>query len=219
MDWKYKHFEREAVFPARRELVAEAARTFLAESLGWKMSDTADGFEATGHSGGHAAIAKFRIELAPAGTKVAVALLVERASPLGFMLADVGSYYDRQIRHWLDGIQACVNQKLAPAGQPEAAAAVQQAVAKARRGPALFIGCVLAFFLFVALIYVIAALIGLMTGHLYIPGRGGGDVTLHGPWARIVSALMLAGLAWLVFRVFKSRKPNRGSGWLPGPSK
>src|SRR2546426_4673864 len=83
MDWKNKHFDREAVFQARRDLVFEAARSFAAESLvGWQITDTAEGFEARGLSASHEATAKFQIEPAPGGTKVAVKLLVERASPL-----------------------------------------------------------------------------------------------------------------------------------------
>ncbi len=38
MDWKYKHFHQERVFPAPREFVFEAARTFMAESLGWQIT-------------------------------------------------------------------------------------------------------------------------------------------------------------------------------------
>jgi hypothetical protein len=34
MDWKYKHFHQERDFPASRDLVFEAARTFMAESVG-----------------------------------------------------------------------------------------------------------------------------------------------------------------------------------------
>ena len=90
MDWKYKHFTQEAVFQAEREPVVEAARAFAAEALaGWKISDTADGFEARGRSAGHETTAKVQIEPAPGGTKVAVTLLVERASALGFMLVDI----------------------------------------------------------------------------------------------------------------------------------
>src|SRR6201986_5542375 len=105
MDWKNKQLDREAVFQAQPDLVFEAARSFVAESLvGWQITDTADGFEARGSSASHAATAKFRIEAAPFGTKVAVTLLVERAGLLGLLLFDIGGYYDGQIRKWLEGI-------------------------------------------------------------------------------------------------------------------
>ena len=81
----------------------------MAESLGWQIADTpdgfTDGFTAEGYSFSHRAIAKLRIQSAAGGTKVAVELLVERASSLGFIFVDVGGYYNIQIRKWLDGSQ------------------------------------------------------------------------------------------------------------------
>ena len=118
MDWKYKHFHQERVFPASPDVVTEAARSFMAESLGWQITDTSEGFTAQGSSFSHRAIAHLRIQTAAgaasleSGTRVAVELLVERAGWRGFMLFDVGGYYNIQIRHWLDGIQSSVHQKL-----------------------------------------------------------------------------------------------------------
>ena len=43
MDWKYKHFYQERTFPSERDLVIEATRAFMTESLGWKITDTPDG--------------------------------------------------------------------------------------------------------------------------------------------------------------------------------
>ena len=111
MDLKHKHFSQERVFPVPRDLVFDAARTFMSESLGWQITDTPAGFTAEGDSFAHHAIAHFRIQTTADGTKVAVELLVERASPLGFMLVDVGGYYNIQIRKWLDGTQGAINQK------------------------------------------------------------------------------------------------------------
>jgi len=127
MDWKYKHFHQERVFAAPRDLVTEAARTFMTESLGWRItdfglggdsgrdvrapSDTMDGFTAEGYSFSHRAIANLHIQTTAGGassengTRVAIELLVERASSWGFMLFDVGGYYNIQIRKCLDGIQ------------------------------------------------------------------------------------------------------------------
>jgi hypothetical protein len=103
MDWKYKHFNQEAVFKALPENVLEAARAVLTESLGG-IENTADGFIAQGYSAWHAAIATFRIAPAPEGTKVAIELLVERAALRGYMLVDIGSYYNGQIDKWFSGI-------------------------------------------------------------------------------------------------------------------
>ena len=103
MDWKYKHFNQEAIFKASRQSVLEAARAVVAESLGG-IEDTTDGFVARGYSAWHAARATFRITPTPNGTKVAVALLVERAAMRGYMLFDVGGYYNGQIDKWFSGI-------------------------------------------------------------------------------------------------------------------
>lgn len=118
MDWKYKHFHQERVFPAAPDVVLEAARAFMGESLGWRITDTPDGFSAQGYSSSHGAIANLQFQStaggasSESGTKVAVELLVERAGWRGFMLFDVGGYYNIQVRKWLDGIQWSLHQKL-----------------------------------------------------------------------------------------------------------
>jgi hypothetical protein len=103
MDWTYKHFTQEAVFGALRESVLEAARAVVAESFG-PVEDSPDGFVARGRSGWHSATATFRIEPAQNGTKVAIELLVARATLRGFMLVDIGGFYDGQLRRWLSDI-------------------------------------------------------------------------------------------------------------------
>lgn len=103
MDWKYKHFNREAVFKASRQSVLEAARAVVAESLGG-IEDTTDGFVARGYSGWHITTATFHITSTPNGTQVAVELLAERATMRGYMLFDIGGYYDGQIDKWFSGI-------------------------------------------------------------------------------------------------------------------
>src|SRR3989442_3513088 len=118
MDWKYKHFHQERVFPAPRDLVFDAARTFMAESLGWQITNTADGFTAQGYSFLHRAIANLQIQSAASGTKVSVELLVERASTRGFMLFDVGGYYHIPIRKLPCGIQWFPHPKITSNGEP-----------------------------------------------------------------------------------------------------
>lgn len=103
MDWKYKHFSQEAVFKASRQDTLEAARTVVAGSLDG-IEDTADGFVARGSGAWHHAMATFRITPTPNGTQVAVELLVQRAAMRGYMLFDVGGYYNGQIDKWFSGI-------------------------------------------------------------------------------------------------------------------
>ena len=216
MDWKYKHFERTALLPAGRDAALEAARAFAAEALvGWQVSPVPDGLEARGHSGGHAATAKFTIEPAEGGTRVAVTLLVERASPLGFILWDIG-FYDAQMRRWLEGIQVFLHPGTQGGSQEESAARRKQAVAGSQRPEKLLMGCILAGLLLASAVYCITALVGLVSGNLYLPGRGGGGVTLHGPWARIASGSILLALAWFLMRVFRKTRPRNRGEWLPG---
>ena len=63
-------------------------------------------------------MATFRIEPAPDGTKVAVELQVAEASGRGFMLVDVGSFYDIQLRRWLSGIAQRLGQPPLSMSQP-----------------------------------------------------------------------------------------------------
>jgi len=75
---------------------------------------------------------------------------------------------------------------------------------------AIFIGCTLTLFLFGLLMYLLFAVIGLLTGTLFLPGRGG-EVTLHGIWARIISGLILVGFGWLLMLVFRKSRRKRSA--------
>lgn len=100
MDWKYKHFNHVAVFSATCESVLEAARAVMAETFR-DIEDTSDGFVARGRTGWRRADATFRVTPAQNGTQVALELRVERASLWGYMLFDVGDYYNGQMDHWV----------------------------------------------------------------------------------------------------------------------
>jgi hypothetical protein len=103
MDWKYKHFDQEAIFKALPGSVLEAARASVAGSLE-AIEDTPGGFVARGYGAWHAEIATLRVTPVPEGTKVAVELLVERAAMRGYMLFDIGGYYNGQIDQWFSSI-------------------------------------------------------------------------------------------------------------------
>jgi len=207
MDWKYKHFYQKRVFPAPRELVTEAARMFMAESLGWQVTDTADGFTAQGYSFSHRAIANLRIQSAAEGTRVTVELLVERAGWRGFMLFDVGGYYNIQIRKWLDGIQWSLHQKLTGSHYESTNPLV---LAKNKPAAYIFNGCLVFIVVTFALYFLvtfISAVVGLLTGNLFFLGRG--SLTIHGIWARILSALILMFGAFLGWRIKRNRSQSR----------
>ena len=210
MDWKYKHFHQERVFPARRDVVTQAARTFMRESLGWQITETPDGFTAEGVSFSHEAIADLRFEtaaggvLAKSGTRVAIELLVERAGWRGYMLFDVGGYYQIQIRKWLDGIQWSIHQRLTGTHDESTNPLV---LAENKPAAYIFNGClmfIVAMFGLYFLVTFICAVVGLITGTLYLWGRGG-TLVIHGILARIVSALILFCAAFVVWRVKRKR--------------
>jgi hypothetical protein len=202
MDWKYKHFHQERVFPAPRDVVLEAARTFMAESLGWEITNTPDGLTARGYSFSHRAIANVHIQSAGKGTRVAVELLVERAGWRGFMLFDVGGYYRIQIRKWLDGVQWSLHQKLTGSNDESTNPLV---LAANKPAAYIFNGClvfIVATFALYFLITFITAVVGLLTGNLFLLGRG--SLVIHGIWARILSALILMFGAFLAWRIRSS---------------
>ena len=200
MDWKYKHFHQERVFPAPRDLVFESARAFMGESLGWQITNTPDGFTAQGYSFSHRAIANLHIQSAADGTNVAVELLVERAGWRGFMLFDVGGYYSIQIRKWLDGVQWSLHQKLTGSDDQSTNPLV---LAANKPAAYIFNGCLVFICVMFALYFLvtfICAVVGLITGNLYLVGRGG-TLAIHGIWARILSASILMFGAFLGWRV------------------
>src|SRR5882672_3422666 len=209
MDWKYKHFHQERVLAASRDLVTEAARTFMAESLGWQVTDTPDGFSAQGYSFTHRAIANLWIQSAAggasseSGTRVAVELLVERVGWRGFMLFDVGGYYSIQVRKWLDGIQWTLHQKLTGTRDESTNPLV---LAQNKPAACIFNGCLVFIVVTFALYFLvtfISAVVGLLTGNLFLFGRG--NLTIHGVGARILSALILMFGAFLGWRI-KTRR-------------
>ena len=204
MDWKYKHFHQVRTFQASRDDVEEAARRFMAESLGWKITETTDGFSAEGYSFSHNAIAAFSFQTVADGTRVAIELRVERAGVSGFMLFDVGGYYSIQIRKWLDGTQWFIHQKLSGAAESSANPHIPP---QNKATACLFNGClvfIVVMFGIWALVTVISALWGLATGNLYLWARSG-TIVIHGALARIVAGVILVIAAWVLWRMTKKR--------------
>ena len=211
MDFKYKHFHQERLFPSSREDVLEAARAVMAETVGWQVTTTAEGFMAEGSSFGHNAIAHFRIEPSGSETRVSVDLSVERAGFTGFMLFDVGGYYNIQVRKWLDAIQSPTHQQVT--GQQTAAAPpvlVPPNKTAARVFHGLLLLIAVSFGLYIVVTF-ISAVVGLLTGNLFLLGRGH-STTLHGPLARAMSAVILLFGIWIVWRI--NKKP-RGRSVMP----
>jgi hypothetical protein len=204
MNWKYKHFHQARTLAASPEVVVEAARRFMSDSLGCKVSDTADGLRAEGYGFSHATICDLHIHSLGSGTKLEVELMVERAGPTGFMLFDVGGYYSIQIRKWLDGIQSGIHQT--GAGAPQQAAPPIPIANKT--GARIFNGCLMFTFVIIGLWFLgnfISAIVGLLTGTLYLWGKGG-TLVVHGLAARIVAALIILFGVFIGWRLMKRRR-------------
>jgi len=208
MDFKYKHFHQQGLFSASREEVFNSTRGVMAESVGWTVTnETSEGFTAEGSSFGHAGIAHIKIQTTAVGTSVNVELRVERAGFSGFMLFDVGGYYNTQIRKWLNAIEASVHEQASD--QP--AGAIQPLQPPNKSAARVFHGCLLLIaigFGLYLLATVVEAVVGLTTGNLFLVGRNG-TVTIHGPAARAISATILLFGGWIVWRIM--RKPHKPS--------
>lgn len=201
MNWKYKYFSQNRFFPAHRDLVWQSAKSFFSETLRSKITkEASEGFIAEGYNFGHEAVADVRIQSAANGTTVDIQLAVKRAGNTGFMLFDVGGYYNIQLRHWLDGIQGLLHQQLS--GSPMAAnisapPPPNKAVACVFNGCLAFIAVIFALWLITNLV---GAVVGLITGNLFLLGKKE-NIHIHGMWARIVSVLILLFGAWVAWRI------------------
>lgn len=72
-------------------------------------------------------------------------------------------------------------------------------------------GCLVVAIVMVTFTYFIAAMIGLVTGHLYVPGRGHSNVVIHGALARMISAVILLVFGWIGVWIFRQRRKRRQS--------
>lgn len=205
MDFKYKHFHQQRLYPASRAEVFDCARAVMVESVGWAVTDEMlEGFTAQGSSFGHAGIANIQIHSTGGGTLVDVELRVARAGFSGFMLFDVGGYYNIQIRKWLDAIQASLHQQATGQALPTAAPLQP----RNKMAACAFNGCLGLIVISVGIYFLVTfieAVVGLTTGNLFLIGRSG-NINVHGVAARVISALILLFGAWIVWRIIKKSR-------------
>src|SRR2546423_615694 len=107
------------------------------------------------------------------------------------------------------GIRQGVDQRPISATKQESVEQVKPAVPQHTWAGTLFGGCLIGTFILFILTYFISAVIGLLTGYLYLPGRGSASGTIHGPWARIISGIILMVFAWILVRVLRNRRKSR----------
>jgi hypothetical protein len=213
MDWKYKRFYQERLFPAPADETVEAARRYFSESLGWRIDESVSAVTARGASFSHSCIAHLSVEPTAGGTRARIELLVERASPLGFMLVDVGGYYSIQIGHWFEGVQWYLGQQRLANHEKSSVPHSPPVIQTNKPAACIFNGClVLVAFTFglYAIFLVVTAFIGLLTGNLLLIGRSE-STNIHGIWARIVSVIILTvigSITWRITKTFKRSKPR-----------
>ena len=70
-------------------------------------------------------------------------------------------------------------------------------------------GCFLSGWILVILLFGVNALLGLITGEIYLPNKKGDGGTLHGPTARIVSLIILVICAFILSTLWRARRRGR----------
>lgn len=100
-------------------------------------------------------------------------------------------------------------EKPVSANVQEPAAQGKPAAPGSRLAGNLIGGCLIGSFILIALVYFVAAVVGLLTGNLYLPGRGSGGGVIHGPWARISALAILAVFAWAFIWAVRNRRKSR----------
>ena len=70
-------------------------------------------------------------------------------------------------------------------------------------------GCFISVWILVILLYGVNALLGLITGEIYLPNKKGGGGTLHGATARIVSLIILVICAFILSTLWRARRRGR----------
>ncbi|HLY59233.1 MAG TPA: hypothetical protein VKV95_00560 [Terriglobia bacterium] len=217
---KFQKFTQEAEFQADPGAVREAIRAFAANWLaGWNLSETPDGVEATGQSGGHRALAMFRIDPVTTGARLVVTLQVEQSGSRDREPDNAGQDNDDLIHKWMDAIPWWIEQKKTaaplPAGGQEKAFLAERPKRRRLRIREIVASAFLICWILVITIYALSGLVGLVTGELKLPSRRSGDlVTTYGWVARIESVLILAFYGWIVYSMWKWRKQHKGEPWI-----
>ena len=70
-------------------------------------------------------------------------------------------------------------------------------------------GCFISGWILVILLFGVNALLGLITGEIYLPNKKGGGGTLHGATARLVSLIILVICAFILSKLWRGWKRGR----------
>jgi hypothetical protein len=199
--------ESRTYFLPQGELAA-VVRSALDE-LGWSYERLSDEeFRAAVPFGGGTWGEQFKIRILPGGVVKAESKCVTVRAPqlfdFGKNRRNVETFFGL-VEH---GVREGVDARPVSATDQGAAGRVGQATPARNLAALLFGGCLILILALFALAYLVPAVVGLLTGNLYLVGRGR-DVTVHGAWARIISAIILALFAWLLVRVLRYRRKRQ----------
>jgi len=70
-------------------------------------------------------------------------------------------------------------------------------------------GCFLTGWILVILLFGLSAIVGLITGEIFLPDKRGGGGTLHGATARIVSVIILVVCTFILRTMWKAKRRSR----------
>jgi len=70
-------------------------------------------------------------------------------------------------------------------------------------------GCFLTGWILVILLFGLSAIVGLITGEIFLPDKRGGGGTLHGVTARIVSLIILVVCTFILRTLWKAKRRSR----------
>jgi hypothetical protein len=70
-------------------------------------------------------------------------------------------------------------------------------------------GCFISVWILVILLFGVSALLGLITGEIYLPDKKGGGGTLHGATARIVSLIILVICTYILTTLWRAKRRGR----------
>jgi ABC-type multidrug transport system permease subunit len=179
------------------------------EDLGWTYNVLADGeFLASVPFSGWTWGEHFKVRILPGGVIEAESKCITVRMPQVFDFGKNRKNIETFFALVEHIIRQGVYQRPVSATKQESSERGNQAAPTNNRTAALFGGCLIVTLLFFSLTYFISAVVGLLTGYLYLPGRGHGG-TIQGTWARIISVIILAIFAWILVWVLRERKKRR----------
>jgi hypothetical protein len=176
------------------------------EELGWSYQAPTDGeFLASVPFGGGTWGERFKVRILSGGVVEAESKCVTVRAPQVFDFGKNRKNIETFFALVEHGIWQGVSQRPVLATKQGPAEQGIFPAPKNNRAATLFGGCLIATLILGALTYFIPAVVGLLTGHLYLLGRGG-STTIHGAWARIISVIILAVFACIVVWMLRERK-------------